>query len=249
MSEILPGAEPFSADGGDIGVLLLHGFTGSPSSMRGLAMRMAEQGYAVELPLLSGHGTTVDDMKTTGWADWTADANDAYDKLAARTNKVVVAGLSMGGTLAIWMATQHPELSGLITINPAVMEMDPPVVDLIKGTLAAGDDEIAAVGSDIAKPDVVEVAYQSTPLAPLISLAEGLAALQSDLASIRCPTIIFTSPQDHVVEPKSSDHLAAAVSGPVERVTLEKSYHVATQDFDAEIIFTMSTDFVAKVTA
>src|SRR5580692_2929043 len=101
MSEhaILAGAEPFSSPGGPNGALVLHGFTGSPQSMRGLAEALAAAGFAVELPLLPGHGTSVEDMVTTGWADWSAAAEAAYEKLAANSDRVVVAGLSMGGTL------------------------------------------------------------------------------------------------------------------------------------------------------
>ncbi len=249
MTDVLAGAEPFSAEGSEVGVLLLHGFTGSPSSMRGLAQTMADAGYTVELPRLSGHGTTIEDMKTTTWADWTADTRSTYEKLAARTDKVVVAGLSMGGALTVWLATQIPDLAGIITINPQVQELDPAIAALVKGTLDAGDTEIDAIGSDIAKPDIVEVAYEETPLVPLLSLFDGIAAMQPDLASISVPILIFTSTQDHVVEPKNSDFLASVVAGPVERVHLERSYHVATQDYDAELIFEKSLDFVAKVTA
>src|SRR3954469_24689775 len=103
MSEVpvLPGAEPFSADGGPHGVLVLHGFTGNPQSMRGLAEAFARAGFATELPRLPGHGTTVDDMNTTRWDDWAATADAAYADLAARCERVVVAGLSMGGTLTV----------------------------------------------------------------------------------------------------------------------------------------------------
>src|SRR2546428_9012211 len=81
---VLPGAEPFSAPGGPHGALVLHGFTGSPQSMRGLAKAFAAAGFAVELPLLPGHGTTIEDMATTGWDDWSGTAEAAYQELAAR---------------------------------------------------------------------------------------------------------------------------------------------------------------------
>ena len=97
--EIIPGCEPWSADGGRQGVLVLHGFTGNPQSMRGLAEAFAAAGFAVELPLLPGHGTSVDDMIDTAWPDWSAAAEAAYADLAARVDRVVVAGLSSGAGL------------------------------------------------------------------------------------------------------------------------------------------------------
>src|SRR6267378_65406 len=105
---ILPGAEPFSAPGGPHGALVLHGFTGNPSSMRGVAEALAAAGFAVELPLLPGHGTSVEDMITTGFADWSSTVEQAYLELAGRVASVVVVGLSMGGTLAAWVTARNP---------------------------------------------------------------------------------------------------------------------------------------------
>jgi len=120
---------------------------------------------------------------------------------------------------------------------------------MVRGMVAEGEDRIPAVGSDIADPDAVESAHPQTPLAPLLSLMDGLAALQADLGAIACPVLVMTSPNDHVVEPVSSDHLAQSVSGPVERITLERSYHVATLDYDAELIRQEAVAFAQKVTA
>lgn len=249
MSELMAGAEPWSVDGGRAGALCLHGFTGNPTSMRPVAQAFAAAGFAVELPRLPGHGTTVEDMATTGWDDWTGAAEDAYQRLAARCERVVVSGLSMGGSLTIWLATRHPEIAGIICINPATQPQPDEVVDMVRGMVAEGEDHIAAIGSDIADPDAVESSYETTPLVPLLSLMDGLAALQSGLASIACPVLIMTSPQDHVVEPASSDHLAASVGGPVERITLERSYHVATLDYDAALVCSEAVAFGRKVTA
>src|SRR5436190_8098464 len=102
MTALIPGAEPWSHTGqGPHGALVIHGFTGNPGSMRGLAEAFAAAGFHVEMPLLPGHGTTVDDMVPTRWADWAAAADDAYRAIAARADKVVVAGLSMGGALTL----------------------------------------------------------------------------------------------------------------------------------------------------
>ena len=120
VGDVLAGAEPFSASGGPHGALVVHGFTGCPQSMRGLAQAFAAAGFATELPLLPGHGTSVDDMLATRWADWSGAAESAYDELAARCDRVVVAGLSMGGTITAWLATRHPEIAGLVLVNPAV---------------------------------------------------------------------------------------------------------------------------------
>src|SRR5205814_7052573 len=162
-----------------------------------------------------------EDMIPTRWKDWSAAAEAVYKDLASRVDKVVVAGLSMGGTITAWLGTRHPEIAGLVFINAAV---DPPAdsfLDILRGMKDTGAETFEGIGSDIAKPGVAELAYPQTPLEPLLSMQSVLADLKPALAKITCPSLIFTSTQDHVVPPVSSDVLAAGVSGPVERVILE----------------------------
>ena len=246
LVEVLDGAEPGSWPGGPHGALVIHGFTGTPQSMRPLAEAFAAAGFTTELPLLPGHGTTVEDMVTTSWDDWLAAAEGVYTDLAARTEDVVVVGLSMGGTIATWLAATHPEIAALVAINAAVAPQ-PELAELLQPLLDAGEQTFDAIGNDIAKEGVVELAYDKTPLAPLQSLSEAIDALQPLLGRITQPTLILNSPQDHVVVPAASDLLAASVSGPVERITLERSYHVATLDHDAELISAEAGAFARRV--
>ncbi len=235
MTNILPGAEPMSVTGGPIGVLTIHGFTGSPQSMRPIAEAMAARGHTVELPLLPGHGTTVDDMIATGWSDWTAAVEASYLDLASRTERVIVTGLSMGGSLTLWLATKYPEIAGIVPINAAAVA-DPDLMEGLRSFLDSGASVIDAIGGDIAKEGVVEVAYDQTPLAPLLSLQEGLLAMTSDLERISMPTLLITSHNDHVVPPSSSDFVAARIAVSAERLWLDDSFHVATLDVDEQRI-------------
>src|SRR5262245_42173751 len=157
---LLPGAEPWSADGGPAGALCIHGFTGNPSSMRGVAQALAAAGFAIELPRLPGHGTSVEDMKTTSWSDWSGAVEEAYQRLAGRCYTVIVTGLSMGGTLTLWTALQHPKVAGIACINPAAKGQVAEVVDMLRGMVDEGQDTMPGIGSDIADPDVVESAYE-----------------------------------------------------------------------------------------
>ena len=244
---IITGAEPWSHRGGTHGVLVLHGFTGNPQSMRPLAEAVAAAGFTVDLPLFPGHGTAVEDMVPTRWDDWSAAAEAAYQGLAGRCDKVVVTGLSMGGTLSCWLAEHHPEIDGIAVVNPLV---DPPpaeFTDGIRALIDAGTEVIDGIGSDIAKDGSTEAAYPRTPLAAALSLFEGVATVAPHLGDIHCPTLLLSSRQDHVVDPVSGDMLAAGVAGPIERVHLENSYHVATLDNDAPLIEQKVVDFVIKV--
>lgn len=246
MVDVIPGAEAWSHDGGPTGVLVLHGFTGNPSSVRGLAEAFAAAGHSVEMPRLPGHGTTMDDLLDKNWQDWSAEAEDALARLAARTDMQFVAGLSMGGSLCCWLAVRHPELAGVICVNPAVVPSDE-MRGLVTQMIEAGESAIPGIGSDIALPGVTESAYEDTPLAPLLSLFDASAEFGEELASIGQPLLLFTSPDDHVVPAADSDTLAEAVSGPVERVSCSRSYHVATQDYDKDLIFERSVEFVERI--
>lgn len=248
-SPVIPGAEPWSAEGTNgHGVLVLHGFTGNCHSMRGLAQALHRAGFTVELPLLPGHGTSVDDLQGTSWDDWSAAAEAGYRSLTGRVDRVVVAGLSMGGALTCWLATRHPEIAGIVCINPAI-QVSPEMRAFVEGMVAAGEEMLPGIASDIADPDVVELAaYELVPVAPLLSMFVAAEQFGPELVKITCPLLLLTSPQDHTVPASDSDVLAASVSGPVERVTLERSFHVATLDYDKDIIEARAVDFAAEVT-
>lgn len=245
----MEGAEPFSHDGTlDTGLLVLHGFTGNPSSMRAIADAAAASGLHVELPRLPGHGTVVEEMLDTGWSDWTAEVEAAYQRLAARVDTVVVAGLSMGGSLTLWTALQHPEVAGIVCINAATQPQPPEVIEMVREMIDEGNEVMPGIGGDIADPDVTESAYQGTPLRPLLSfVTEGLAPMADRYGELTMPALVITSRQDHVVEPSQSEHLVATLGGPVEHVWLDRSYHVATQDYDRDVIIELVGDFVHKV--
>ena len=230
------GAEPFSAIGSDRGVVVLHGFTGSPFSMRPLAESLADRGYSVELPLLPGHGTTLEDMVPTRWEDWTAAAQASFDELAARTAGVAVVGLSMGGGLACWLAERRPETVALVAVNPLVQPMADELREGATALLDAGMETIDGVANDIARDGQDEHGYTGVPIAAALSLMDGLVDVAGQLASITCPTLVLTSREDHVVTTDNSELLAAKASGPVEHLWLERSYHVATLDHDAPLI-------------
>jgi carboxylesterase len=246
-SPILPGAEPYSAAGDARGALVLHGFTGNPQSMRGLAQALAGAGLTVELPLLPGHGTDVADMVPTRWSDWAAAAEAAYLELAARCDAVVVVGLSMGGTLSVWLGERHPEIAGLVLVNPLIEPPDADTVAFIDTVIEGGDETAPGIGSDIAQEGVAESAYSETPLRAAQSLFAAAADVAAGLGAVTAPILLFSSAEDHVVPPASGDRLVADVKGPVERVTLERSFHVATLDYDKDEIEARTVKFVSDL--
>ena len=246
---VIAGAEPYSASGDNRGALVLHGFTGNPQSMRGLAVALAAAGFTVELPLLPGHGTAMEDMLDTRWKDWSHAAEQAYTELAARTDSVVVVGLSMGGSLSVWLAEHHPEIAALSLVNPLLVPPDADTVGFVQAMIDAGDEVAPGIGSDIALEGAVESAYPGMPLRAALSLFEGVAEVEARLDQVACPVLLFTSTQDHVVDPTSSARLVEKAKGPVDQVVLERSYHVATLDYDKDEIETRTVAFLSSVLA
>jgi carboxylesterase len=217
--------------------------------MRGLAEALAGAGLTVELPLLPGHGTEVADMVPTRWEDWSAAAEAAYAALAARCDSVVVVGLSMGGTLSVWLAERHPEIAALVLVNPLIEPPDAETVAFIDSLIEGGDELAPGVGSDIAQEGSIESAYAELPLRAARSLFGAAEEISSALSSVTCPILLFSSTQDHVVAPVSGDRLVEGVRGPVERVVLERSFHVATLDYDKDEIERRSVQFVIGLLA
>jgi esterase/lipase len=248
-AEVMPGAEPFAFPGGDgpdgrTGVLLVHGFTGTPMSMRPWGEHLAAAGFAVRCPLLPGHGTRWQDCNLVTEEDWTAAVGAAFDELAADVDRVVVAGLSMGGTLAIRLAETRPDdVAALVLVNPSLLtqRLDAKLLPLLARITASW----APIASDIKKPGVTELAYPKLPTRAVLGLRRLWTATRADLGRVRAPVLLYRSTEDHVVEPASGKALLAGVSSTdVTEVLLENSYHVATLDNDAPTIFDGSVDWI-----
>lgn len=243
--DVMPGAEPYFSSGGPLGVLLLHGFTSTTSTVLELAQRCAAQGYTVAAPRLPGHGTSVEDLMTTGWDDWSAAALGAYDEMVQRCERVAIVGLSMGGTLAVHVAAHRSAVAAFVFINPYVKHQGEEWDELARATLAAGVVTYDSIGSDVKKEGVVESSYDQTPIVPAITLLEAVKVVNENLGSITAPSLLFSSTEDHVVTTDNGDEIVKKSNGPVERIWLENSFHVATLDNDRELIASTTIDFLA----
>lgn len=246
-------AAPFGHNGvgslGEVGVLLCHGFTGSPQSLRPWADHLAAAGYTVRLPLLPGHGTRWQDANRTGFSDWLATVATALAELRQRCRTVVVCGLSMGGTLTLRLAELHPDaIAGIVLVNPSILSLrwDMKFLPLIKHFVPA----LKGIASDIADPAAAEDGYDHTPLKAADSLRRAWKVVRADLARVSMPVLLLHSKTDHVVEPENSRVLLEHITATdITEIVLERSFHVATLDYDAPTIFAASVDFIARVSA
>ncbi|MFK4147627.1 alpha/beta hydrolase [Streptomyces sp. NPDC004065] len=244
---VLPGAEPFRHEGGEIGVLLCHGFTGSPQSLRPWAEHLAGRGLTVSVPLLPGHGTRWEDLQVTGWQDWYAEVDRELRALRERCARVFVGGLSMGGALALRLAARHGDaVAGVMVVNPACKVHGlsayalPVARHLVRTT--------RGIASDIAKEGAAELGYDRVPLHAAHSLRVFFRLLDGELPQVTQPLLLLRSTRDHVVPPADPAHVLGRVSSlDVTEVLLEHSYHVATLDHDADRIFEESHAFIGRL--
>lgn len=241
---VMPGAEAYRHAGGSTGVLLCHGFTGSPQSLRPWAEFLAEAGLTVSLPRLPGHGTTWQEMARTRWEDWYAEVDRAFDEVRAATDEIFVMGLSMGGCLAIRLAELRGQaVSGLVLVNPSVtaetkLFLLAPILKLVVPSLKG-------VTSDIKKPGVTELGYDRVPVKAAATLPGLWQVTTRHLDEVSQPVLVYRSATDHVVGPANIEILRRALSADqLEIRECPDSYHVATLDNDADTIFAGSLEFV-----
>ncbi|MEU3270719.1 alpha/beta fold hydrolase [Saccharomonospora sp. NPDC006951] len=245
---VLAGAEPFTHSGStEVGVLLCHGFTGTPASMRPWGEHLAAQGFTVRCPRLPGHGTTWREMNRTTWTDWYDCVDAEFAALRSECESVFVFGLSMGGTLALRLAQRHgADVSGLVLVNPSVttLRKDAKLLPVLSKVIPS----VKGVAGDVAKPGVVEIAYDRTPVRAAASLSALWRLVRAELPSVAQPLLLLRSVVDHIVEPVNGRIIMDRVgSASRTEVLLRDSFHVATIDNDAPEIFERSVEFVRSV--
>ncbi|MGP4017241.1 alpha/beta hydrolase [Saccharopolyspora sp. 5N708] len=244
---VLSGAEPFAHDGSeDIGVLLCHGFTSTPQSMRAWGEHLAAEGCTVRCPRLPGHGTRWQDLNQTAWRDWYDTVDAEFDELRGRCRSVFVFGQSMGGTLALRLAQQHPDIAGIVLVNPSVTTLRRAA--RLLPVLCRVVPAASGITGDIAKPDGFELAYDRLPLRAMASLQQLWRVVRGELGQVRQPLLLFRSNTDHVVEPVNSAIVLDEVrSSDLTEVVLTDSFHVATLDHDAPTVFSGSVEFLQRI--
>ena len=242
-------ARPELTGGRRVAVLLSHGFTGQPASVKPWGEQVAEHGYAVEIPRLPGHGTSWQECNATTWEDWYAHLERTFERLARDHDAVVVGGLSMGGALALRLAADHADrVAGVVVVNPALASRrrDVKLLPALKHVVPS----FPGIANDIKKPGVEEHGYTRTPLRAAHSMFRAWPALVADLPRVTAPLLYLRSAVDHVVDDLTQPLVVSRVSSAdVTEVTLEHSYHVATLDHDAPRIVEETVAFVRRVAA
>jgi len=244
---VIPNGDEFHLEGGAIAVLMVHGFTGSPASIRPWAEALHREGFTVRAPRLPGHAQTWEEMNKTRWSDWYAEVDRNFSELKKKYQRVFVAGFSMGGALSIRLASiRGQEIEGLMLVNPSIH--DPRASMKLVPLLQYVIPSLGGRGTDVAAPNPPKHSYGRTPLRALRSLQKLWKVVQRDLYLVDVPLMVGYSVNDHVVDPKNSEMVIDNVSSiDIREVIFERSFHNVALDYDLDLLVEESLSFIKDV--
>jgi len=239
----LPGGA-FYWEGNSTGVLLIHGFTATTAEVRLLAERLHAQGYTVSGPLLPGHGTTPVDANRFTWQDWIATAETAYQEISARCERVYVGGESTGGVLALYLASQHPKIQGVLAYAPA-MDLGLSRWEILALRLVA--PFIPALDKHLAEDNLPWQGYMETPLKALLQLIALQRHVWPLLPAVRQPLLIIQGAHDGRIPSDVPGRIAEEVNAThVEIHFMEQSGHVVILDREIDQVAALTLEFLAR---
>lgn len=243
---VIQGAEAFYHKGNEVGILVSHGFMGTPQSMEYIGEGLAAKGYTVYGIRLAGHGTHYWDIEQATYENWKADFVEGYRFLKEKCEHVFILGQSMGGTLTFHTASRGLELSGVIAINPAMTSI--PSMEVYRN--AHTPRYIKEDKPDIKDPNVHEITYDKVPVRSMRELLSLMDEAKERLSYVTCPALVLTSTVDHVVPPSNSAYILENIrSKSAHQVMLPNSYHVASMDYDKDQIIEHTARFVKATVA
>ena len=231
-----------------IGVLLVHGFTGAPPSMRPWGEFLHSKGYTVRVPLLPGHGSTPENLNEVKWQEWPAKVIHELNELKKTCDTIFLIGLSMGGGTVLNVATtNNEEIKGLILVNPWIHLKG--ITVEVSFLVSRFRKMRASVGNDIKRPGITEWGYDATPMRGVYQALKMLRITRKNLAAVTVPVQLFHSVEDHTLPVSNTEIILAEIgSKDKTRIELVNSYHVATLDYDQELIFQNSLTFIEGLT-
>ena len=226
---------------------MIHGFRGSPASVKPWALSLHEKGLSVSVPILAGHGTHWSDLNKVTWQDWYQSVEEEFLELKKTCDQVFVAGFSMGGALALRLSQiRGSELAGTILVNASIYDERKrfklvPALSLFLPSIPGGP-------GDVAKPGAPQHGYKEIPLRGLNQLRKLWEVVERDLYLIDLPLMVSYSLNDHVVHPVCSETIIDNVySSDIREVVFEKSFHNVALDYDAELLNDESMEFIMDV--
>lgn len=238
---VIPGAGTFFFEGNETGVLLCHGFNGTPQSVRDVGIDLMERGFTVYAPRLTGHGTAPEDFECSTNRCWYKSVVEGIERLRETCDTVIVAGQSMGGLLAIKAALEH-KVDAVVTIN-AAMSVPGYACHEAETTCRFIDED----APDLLAEDVYEIIYDRVPTKAIRELLSLIQEIRPRVQELQVPTYVIHSAVDNVVPPEDSIWLYEQIQTPKQYAVLQNAYHVATMDHDKNYLAMLIGTFCEQV--
>ena len=236
------GFDSFLLPGGEVGIVLLHGFTASPVEVRQLADFLNTQGYTVSGPLLPGHGTDPDDLNRVSFEDWVRVSEEAVEALKATCKFILIGGESMGGLVAMRVAQLHPELAGVLLYAPGLKAFNIWVAPLIKPFIKYLHKPSAGIS-------FVWSGYNVFPLGGADEMRKLQKVVAKDLEKITQPVLLMMTKADTMVPQTVTEIIRQSVRSKIIDVHIfENSDHCILLDKDNQAAFEMTLAFLRKIT-
>lgn len=237
--------DPFFWRGGPTGILLIHGFTATTAEVRPLARFLNEHGYTVAGPLLPGHYTTPEDANRYRWRDWTRAVETAYRQLVSRCERVIVGGESTGAVLALYLASDHPDIAALLVYAPAIRLALRPL-DVARLYLMA--PFIPSVPKRNLDSDSLWQGYRVNPLRGAVELLRLQREVRRRLPQVHQPLLIVQGKLDETVDASAPEIITRGVRSAVKEVHwMEQSAHCVMIDCELDRVADLTLHFVQQV--
>jgi carboxylesterase len=248
MANLMPGAEPIFLEGGDIGIIFYHGFTGSPYEGRDFASYFAQKGYSIWVPLLPGHGTRPEELINITWRDWYLFAEKQFLELKKKFKRVILVGQSMGGSLALSLAAHYPtdavvSLSGAVFLRDWRLKLLPIAKKLLHY-------QYKSRGPDVSIKEVKKnsASYHKYPIKSIEEFLNLIEFTKKNLNLIKDPLMLIHSQKDHTVTYKNMDYIFNSVSSTIKKkITLRNSYHIISLDQEKTTVFQNVINFLKEL--
>ena len=242
--------DAFFKPAGKTGALLIHGYTASTAEVRLLGQCLHARGYTVAAPLLPGHNTFPADLNRQRWTDWTRAAEQAYQELKTKCDRVFVCGESMGGLLTLYLASAHPEITGIVVYSPALRVANHDAT-MRQARLLHGF--VAQVKKPVREPSAADAnwrGYTVNCVPALVQMGNLQNEVRKRLPSIRQPALIVQGRLDQSIDLASGEIILREIGSKQKEIRwFEKSTHCVILDQEWEQAAELTVEFMQEAVA
>jgi len=236
---------PFYWEAGPVGIQLIHGYTATTVEVRRLAKILHEKGYTVAGPLLPGHGTSPQDANRYKWQDWVMVVEASYQQLRTACPRVIIGGESTGAVLALYLASQHPEVAGVLAYAPALKLNSSPILVSLLPLLATF---VTAIPKGEISNETKWQGYPVNPLKGAVQLVRFQKVVNACLKRISQPVLIVQGRKDDTVSAQAPQMIYDGVQSKIKELHwMKASGHTVLLDVELDQIADLTLRFLEQV--